>query len=51
LATQDGELVAEHDDLQLFGRIGAKAQDGNLQDTSKRHITQRDEHDTSSTSD
>jgi hypothetical protein len=44
LPAQDAELVAEHHDLQLFELGGAKAQHGELQNTPKHEVAERDEH-------
>jgi len=43
LATQDTELVAEHDDLQLLELARAEAKCGQLQHTSNNEVHKRDE--------
>jgi hypothetical protein len=43
VATQDTELVAEHDDLQLLELTRAEAKCGQLQRTSNNEVHKRDE--------
>jgi hypothetical protein len=44
LATQDTELVLEHDDLQLLELARAKAECGQLQATTKNEVDKRHGH-------
>ena len=44
LPSQDGELVPKHEDLEFLEPVRAEAQHEQLQDTAKREIREREEH-------
>src|SRR2546425_3041689 len=44
---EDGEFVPQHDDFQFFEIVRPNAQEGELQNPSEHHVTERDKHDAS----
>src|SRR5262249_51518456 len=46
-ASEDGKFVPQHDDFQVLEVVRPNAQDRKLQYPPKRHVAEREEHETS----